>query len=316
MRRFQSHGIERTRRRAGRAMQFRPECDQPAFVRAGARSGGDARQSARIARSLGRHTLSTQRPKRLEGCRHELWQRAVPRLCGEVLLSRRALVRSRRLDHARQDQHPGIRPDLDHRTRRQRADPQSVAYRLFHRRLQRRRRGGRGGRHRAGGPGFRRRRFDPDSGQLLRTVRPQAEPRTDPGGHGALRELERHGGGARGFENRPRQRGFPRPDHAAGRAKPVRAARISRVLPIGARCALPAPAHRHPGHPSHRRGSRRRMRRSRAGRRGAVRIAWPHRRAFQSSPRLRGPQRGHGSDRLRAYLSFARTRPALLQNRS
>ena len=81
---------------------------------------------------------------------------------------------------ARQDPALGVRLQPERRVHARRPRAQPLAHRPHLRRLVSRLGGARRCRRRADGPRQRRRRLDPDPGRVLRTGRPQGDPRPDP----------------------------------------------------------------------------------------------------------------------------------------
>ena len=169
----------------------------------------------------------------------------------------RAPARARGGD-PREDHHPGARPQVRHGQPAHRHHAEPVEPRAQPRREQRRR-GGRVGRRT--GParrGHRRRRLDPDPGDVERHRRPQADrrPRPDLAAVPLGRALARgpHG------PVRGRRRA---PPHRAGPSRPARSGR-----PAGRRPGLPGRARGRRGRPSHRLQPRPGAGRGGAGHRG------------------------------------------------
>ena len=141
----------------------------------------------------------------------------VPPRDGELVRRQRAAGPGR----PRQDQHPGVRTEHLHLAGALRPDAESLRRTAQRRRVERRIRLRSGLGHASGGPRNRQRGIDPDTGQQLRPLRPEAVPRP-----GAARQ--RPGGGAGGIQHRPRgdaQRARLRPDPGSHRRDPCRAMR-------------------------------------------------------------------------------------------
>ena len=148
-----------------------------AFVTVTAEEARSARPSGR--RPAGRRTHRDQGPQRDQGRAHQLRVAGVRRLRARLRRRGRTADRGSGNGQPGQDEHAGVRLALLHRARGRAAGGDAVGHLADGGRLERRIGGGGLGGTGARRAGLRRRRLDPDPGELLRDRRAQADAGAD-----------------------------------------------------------------------------------------------------------------------------------------
>ncbi len=221
---------------------------------------------------------------------------------------RRALPQGRPR-HLRPHQRARARSPAGHRTRASRTDQEPLGSGAHPGRLERRLGRCRRGRDRPARARQRRRRLDPHPRLLLRPLRPEADACAHTGRSGALAALERVHHRARGFAQRPRQRGAARRHRRArGDLTLLGAADDASVSRGGGRVAGPTADRAHQAAAGDLRRASSRLRRGRRRHRPAARRARPSGRGGRSRRRRRGVRARLLHPRLRRDRGFSRAR--------